>query len=113
MDIFDSPESREVWQALEFESIHQVRNPRLQVRFTAEDLLAETRARAFERRNEFRGSTASELYSWLHEIMGTRYIDLWRIHAETQGRTFRREVVLQQYQDSSVSVELSLAACGP
>src|SRR5262245_1804364 len=77
---------------------------RLQGKVDADDLVQETFLEGHRSFDQFRGSTESELVSWLRQILASKLADLMRRYLGTQRRDVRLERELAGELDESSRV---------
>jgi RNA polymerase sigma-70 factor (ECF subfamily) len=88
-------------------------DPRLQRRFDGSDLVHDTLVRAFEAREQFRGTTEAELVRWLQEILHNTWRDLVRREMARRRSPALEASLAAIAADSSARLERFLAAKQP
>ena len=86
-------------------------DPRLRGKLDPSDIVQETLARAYEKGEQFRGTTDAERAAWLRQILANQLAAAVRRHLEAGKRDAGRERSLYAaLEDSSARLEALLAA---
>jgi RNA polymerase sigma-70 factor (ECF subfamily) len=83
--------------------------PRLQTKLDASDLVQQTLLKAHENREQFRGSSPTELMAWLRQILGNELAGVLR-KFQTEARDLGRECSQVQLEESSARLDALLAS---
>ncbi|MHC4955365.1 MAG: sigma-70 family RNA polymerase sigma factor [Planctomycetota bacterium] len=86
--------------------------PALRAKTAPSDAVQETLLKAYERLDQFRGSTEKELTAWLRQILTRHLVDVSRRYRNAAAREVRRERALDALSRSSVVFENFLSASG-
>jgi RNA polymerase sigma-70 factor (ECF subfamily) len=85
-------------------------DPRLRSKLDPSDVVQETLLRAYERRDQFRGTTDAELTAWLRQILANQLAEALRRYTR-QARDVNRERSLEAaVEESSARLEQWLAS---